>query len=97
MVGDRIQWKTKYGRGSNRLLKSILAFWIDADHDDDDEDSEGKISAVKEIFKSLDLEKHTIDMMKDYYTRALKHLEAIESNNKAPLIDFSDKLMERIS
>jgi len=61
------------------------------------EDSEGKISAVKEIFKSLDLEKHTIDMMKDYYTRALKHLEAIESNNKAPLIDFSDKLMERIS
>jgi len=61
------------------------------------EDSEGKISAVKEIFKSLDLEKHTIDMMKDYYIRALKHLGAIDSNNKAPLIGFSEKLMSRTS
>ena len=61
------------------------------------EDSEGKISAVKGIFKSLDIEKHTLDMMKAYYTKAIKHLDAIDSDNKAPLIGFSEKLMSRIS
>ena len=61
------------------------------------EDSEGKISAVKGIFKSLDIEKHTLDMMKAYYTKAIKHLDAIDSNNKAPLIAFSESLMDRTS
>ena len=61
------------------------------------EDSEGKISAVKGIFKSFDIEKHTLDMMKAYYTKAIKHLDAIDSDNKAPLIGFSEKLMSRIS
>ncbi len=59
--------------------------------------SEGKISTVKGIFKSLDIEKHTLDMMKAYYTKAIKHLDAIDSNNKAPLIAFSESLMDRIS
>ncbi len=61
------------------------------------EDSEGKVSAVKEIFKSLDIEKHTVDMMKAYYTKALKHLDVIDSYNKAPLIAFSEKLIDRVS
>jgi len=61
------------------------------------EDSEGKISAVKGIFKSFDIEKHTLDMMKAYYTKAIKHLDAIDSNNKAPLIAFSESLMDRTS
>ena len=61
------------------------------------EDSEGKISAVKGIFKNLDIEKHTVDMMKAYYTKAMKHLDAIDSDNKAPLIAFSEKLMDRIA
>ena len=59
--------------------------------------SEWKVNAVKEIFKSLDIEKHTVDMMKAYYTKALKHLDVIDSYNKAPLIAFSEKLIDRVS
>jgi geranylgeranyl diphosphate synthase type II len=61
------------------------------------EDSDGKVSEVKDIFKNLNIQKHTIDMMKAYYTKAMKHLDAIDSDNKAPLIAFSEKLMDRIS
>jgi hypothetical protein len=35
--------------------------------------------------------------MKAYYIKAMKHLDAIDSDNKAPLVLFSNKLMERIS
>ena len=59
--------------------------------------SERKVNVVKDIFKNLNIQKHTIDMMKAYYTKAMKHLDAIDSDNKAPLILFSEKLMERIS
>lgn len=61
------------------------------------DDLHGKVSAVKSIFQSLDVEGHTVDMMKVYYAKALKHLDAIDSDNKTPLIEFSDKLMDRIS
>lgn len=57
----------------------------------------GKVMSVQSIFKELDLPKHTKDMMKAYYIKAMKHLEAIDSANKEPLIVFSEKLMERIS
>ena len=61
------------------------------------DDSDLKINAVRDIFKSLNLQKHTTDMMKAYYTKAMKHLDSINSANKEPLIFFSNKLMERIS
>jgi len=59
--------------------------------------SDVKVNAVKDIFKSLNIQKHTIDMMKAHYIKAMKHLDAISSENKEPLITFSTKLMERIS
>jgi geranylgeranyl diphosphate synthase type II len=59
--------------------------------------SELKVSAVKDIFKNLGVQKYTIDMMKAYYTKAMKHLDAINSDNKEPLILFSNQLMKRIA
>lgn len=61
------------------------------------DNSEFKVNAVKDIFENLNIQKHTIDMMKAYYTKAMKYLGAIDSNNKEPLILFSEKLMQRIS
>ena len=61
------------------------------------QDSEEKVIQVKTIFTDLEIPKHTKDMMKAYYTKAMRHLEAIDSYNKAPLIVFSEKLIDRIS
>jgi geranylgeranyl diphosphate synthase type II len=61
------------------------------------EQTKQKVMGVKTIFTDLDIPKHTKDMMKAYYTKAIKHLDAIDSDNKAPLIAFSEKLMDRIS
>ena len=61
------------------------------------QDSEEKVAQVKTIFTDLDIPKHTKDMMKAYYTKAMRHLDAIDSYNKAPLIVFSEKLIDRIS
>ena len=52
---------------------------------------------MQEIFQRLDIQKHTLDMMKAYYIKATKHLDAIHSENKAPLIAFSNKLIQRKS
>ena len=57
----------------------------------------GKVMSVQSIFTELDIPKHSKDMMKAYYIKAMKHLEAIDSANKVPLIVFSEKLMDRIS
>ena len=59
--------------------------------------SDEKVELVKSIFESLNISSYTIDMMRTYYKKAMKHLDAINSDNKAPLIIFSDKLMDRIS
>ena len=59
--------------------------------------SELKVTDVKEIFKRLDIQRHTIDTMQSYYKKGMTHLDAINSNNKELLISFSDKLMDRIS
>ena len=56
-----------------------------------------KVENVKLIFEKYQVSKHTTDMMKAYYTKAIKHLDAIESINKEPLIYFANKLMYRIS
>ena len=61
------------------------------------EQTEHKVSGVKAIFTTLDIPKHTKNMMKAYYIKAMKHLDAIDSDNKAPLISFSERLMHRIS
>lgn len=61
------------------------------------EQTEQKVMGVKTIFTDLDIPKHTKDMMKAYYTKAMRHLDAIDSDNKAPLITLSEKLMDRIS
>ena len=61
------------------------------------EHTKQKMMGVKTIFADLDIPKYTKDMMKVYYTKAMKHLDAIDSDNKAPLMAFSGKLMERIS
>ena len=59
--------------------------------------SKSKVNSVKSIFTKLHIQSHTIDLMKVHYTKAIEHLDAIRSENKAPLIGFADKLMERIS
>ncbi|MEC8853709.1 MAG: polyprenyl synthetase family protein, partial [Bacteroidota bacterium] len=56
-----------------------------------------KVMGVKTIFADLDIPKHTADMMKAYYTKAMRHLDAIDSNKKESLLIFSKKLMDRIS
>ena len=59
--------------------------------------SELKLKKVKEIFRSLNTPGHTIEMMKAYYTKAMKYLDAVNADNKKLLILLSEKLMERIS
>ena len=56
-----------------------------------------KVMGVKTIFTDLDIPKHTVDMMKAYYTKAMRHLDAIDSDKKEPLLIFSKKLVDRIS
>jgi geranylgeranyl diphosphate synthase type II len=56
-----------------------------------------KVEKVKNIFVDLNIKKHTLDLMKEYYIKAMKHLDAIDSDKKSPLIDFADKLMHRDS
>jgi len=56
-----------------------------------------KVDEVKAIFQSLDIQKVLIDTMQTYYKKAMRHLNSINSDCKAPLITFSDKLMNRIS
>lgn len=59
--------------------------------------SDLKLKKVKEIFRSLNTADHTIEMMKAYYTKAMKYLDAVNADNKKLLILLSEKLMERIS
>ena len=56
-----------------------------------------KVKVVKDIFQSLNIEKHTVEIIKSYYIKATKHLEVISSKNKEILFLFSKKLMERVS
>jgi geranylgeranyl diphosphate synthase type II len=59
--------------------------------------SEAKVETVKSIFTALDIHQLTSDLMKEYHTKAMHHLEAIESDNKVPLLDFSALLLDRVS
>ena len=59
--------------------------------------SHQKVEAVKSIFKDLNIHQLTSDLMKEYHVKAMSHLDAIESENKAPLLDFSALLLDRVS
>lgn len=59
------------------------------------DECDAKVDKVKNIFVDLNIKKHTLDLMKAYYIKAMKHLDAIDSDKKSPLIDFADKLMQR--
>ena len=39
-----------------------------------------KVKEVTDIFKTLDIQKHTVDMMKSYYIKGMKHLDDIDSD-----------------
>ena len=56
-----------------------------------------KVNSVKTIFSKLNVDKHTVELMKSYYVKGMKHLDAVESKNKATLIYFANKLMDRTS
>jgi geranylgeranyl diphosphate synthase type II len=58
-------------------------------------ENDTKVEKVKKIFVDLNIKKHTLDLMNSYYIKAMKHLDAIDSDKKSPLIDFADKLMHR--
>ena len=59
--------------------------------------SEAKVEAVKSIFMTLDIHQLTSDLMKKYHSKAMHHLDAIESDNKEPLLAFSALLLDRVS
>ena len=59
--------------------------------------SESKVEAVKSIFITLDIHQLTSDLMKEYHSKAMHHLDAIESDNKEPLLAFSALLLDRVS
>jgi len=60
-------------------------------------ENEHKVDEVKSIFTDLNIQKHTVDLIKAYYTKAMKHLDAINSDKKEPLFNFAEKIKERIA
>jgi len=73
-------------------LEKLTEVYLD-DHCPEEE----KIERVKSLFEQMEIPRHTKNLMLAYQTTAMKHLESISSENKAPLIAFSNKLMDRIS
>ncbi len=61
------------------------------------DNNENNIDKVKSIFLELEIPKLTLDLINEYYDKAMVHLDAIESNNKEPLVLFAKQLKERIS
>ena len=60
-------------------------------------ENEHKVDEVKSIFTDLNIQKHTVDLIKAYYTKAMKHLDAINSEKKEPLFKFAERIKERIA
>ena len=58
--------------------------------------NENKVDEVKSIFLDLNIQKHTVDLIKAYYTKAMKHLDSINSDKKELLFNFAEKIKERI-
>ena len=55
-----------------------------------------KVEDVKSIFSALDIHSVTSDLIKDYHIQAMQHLNAINSENKEPLLEFSAMLLDRV-
>ena len=60
-------------------------------------ENENKVDEVKSIFSDLNIQKHTVDLIKAYYTKSIKHLDSINSDKKEPLFKFAEKIKERIA
>ena len=54
-----------------------------------------KINSVTEIFESLDIQKHTKNMINSYHIKAMKHLDEINSIRKDPLVLLCKTMMGR--
>jgi len=59
--------------------------------------SQLKVDAVKTIFSNLEIPELTTNFIRDYHSRAMGNLAAINSENKKPLLAFSALLMDRVS
>ncbi len=59
--------------------------------------TEDKVEVVKSIFLALDIHNITSELMKEYHAKAMQHLDAINSRNKEPLLEFSAMLLDRVS
>ena len=59
--------------------------------------AEGKVEAVKSIFSALDIHDVTSELMKQYHAKAMQHLDAINSENKEPLLEFLAMSLDRVS
>ncbi|HIE73358.1 MAG TPA: polyprenyl synthetase family protein [Flavobacteriales bacterium] len=77
---------------ADKVQKEFLQTYFSSNENMDE-----KVSAVKSIFTDLEIPALTTALMKQYHQSAMQHLDAIDSENKAPLITFSEKLMDRIS
>ena len=62
-------------------------------------DEEEKVSAVKNIFSKLQVDKTSKEKMKEYYNQAIDCLSQVKGNDtvKKELFDFASKLMHRIN
>ena len=60
-------------------------------------DEQIKINSVKEIYNSVDIRAYTDEAIQQYYKNAIKHLEAINIDNrgKSLMLDFAENLMGR--
>jgi len=59
--------------------------------------SQLKVDSVKSIFSNLEIPELTTNLIREYHTRAMENLAAINSENKEPLLAFSALLMDRVS
>tara|TARA_B110000459_G_scaffold138561_1_gene151154 strand:+ start:953 stop:1918 length:966 start_codon:yes stop_codon:yes gene_type:complete len=59
--------------------------------------SQLKVDSVKMIFLNLNIPELTTNLIKEYHASAMENLAAINSENKEPLLAFSELLMYRVS
>ena len=62
-----------------------------------DQGTKNKVLKVTEIFNDLNINQLTKELMLKFQKKALQNLDAISSNNKKSLIDFSELLLNRES
>ena len=59
--------------------------------------SELKVDGVRAIFSNLEIPDLTTNLIREYHSRAMENLAAIDSEHKEPLFAFSALLMDRVS